>query len=105
VKTLPFVFVTVRVALPAPSLTDRLDTEKLTTSSSTIVAVICAEPNTAPALTPLSVTVNDSLPSNVLSFVIGTEIVREVVSPSFHVSVPERAVKSAPDVAVPLAVA
>ena len=62
--------------------------------SSAIVALTAA----------LSTTVKVSLPSKIVSLRIGTVIVR-LVTPAAKFSVPLVAVKSAPAVAVPLAVA
>jgi hypothetical protein len=72
----------------------------MATSSLLIVTVaVDGVPSVAPVGAD-SATVNVSLASNTVSPMIGTLIVL-LVSPAANVSVPEAAVKSLPDVAVP----
>ena len=103
---------TVKTAKPPPSATVGLDTDNAGVSlllpptpvpSSVMVVVDEAVPRVAPEGAD-RLTVKVSLPSNVASLVIATVTVCEV-TPGAKVSVPVPPVKSAPAVAVPLAVA
>ena len=76
------------------------ETVAVSLSASVLVATSVAPSVANPEVTPVIVTITVSAPSTIASSIVGM-LITAVVEPAGMVTVPERAVKSEPEVAVP----